>query len=149
MAKTSFLSEIPLKRPSISFDIEKSEEKKETSYAPQFLGYLFSVRDQAHLAHLRVSGIGAFAAHSSLGAFYEGLTDLVDELTEVYQGMYGIIPISIPGSTYVDGLTLVKGCREYVEQNRMKFCDESHIQNIIDEIVALIDRTIYKLENLK
>lgn len=149
MAKSSFFSDIPLKRPSISIEIEKSEEKKETAFAPQFLGYLFSVRDQAHLAHLRVSGIGAFSAHMALGDFYSGLTDLVDELTEVYQGMYGIVPITIPGSTYVDGLTLLKGCREYVDQNRMKFCDESHIQNIIDEVVALIDRTIYKLENLK
>jgi len=149
MAKSSFFGDIPIKRSSISIEIEKSEEKKETSYAPQFLGYLFSVRDQAHLAHLRVSGIGAFSAHMALGEFYSGLTEFIDELTEVYQGMYGIIPITIPGSTYVDGLTLVKGCREYIDQNRMKFCDESHIQNIIDEIVALIDRTIYKLENLK
>ena len=145
MAKTSFMGGIP---KNLFKDIE-SEETTETKYAPEFLGYLFSVRDKAHLAHLRVSGVGAFAAHSSLGAFYEGLTALIDELTETYQGMYGIVPITIPASTHVDGLSLLKGCREYVDQNRIKFCDESHIQNIIDEIVALIDRTIYKLGNLK
>ncbi len=150
MAKSSFLdSSKPLFSRGISNSLLESEDKKETSFAPQFFGYLFSVRDQAHLAHLRVSGLGAFAAHSALGDFYDGLLDKTDELIEVYQGMYGIIPITIPASTYVDPLTLVRGCREYVQQNRMKVCDESHIQNTIDELVSLIDRTIYKLENLK
>lgn len=147
MAKSSFLdSSKPLFSKPISMGMPKSEDH---SGASSFFGYLFSVRDQAHLAHLRVSGLGAFAAHSALGDFYDGLLDKTDELIEVYQGMNGIIPITIPGSTYVDALTLVKGCREYVEQHRRDVCDCSHIQNIIDEVVALIDRTIYKLENLK
>lgn len=148
MAKSrpSFMGEMPSLFSKGAFEVEKKEEN---SFAPQFFGYLFSVRDQAHLAHLRVSGLGAYAAHIALGDFYDGILDKTDELIEVYQGMYGIQTLTIPASTFVDGLTLVKGCREYVEANRMKVCECSHIQNIIDEIVALIDRTIYKLENLK
>jgi len=149
MAKSNFLdSSKPLFSKPISMGASMMKDD-DHSAASQFFGYLFSVRDQAHLAHLRVSGLGAFAAHMALGDFYDGILDKTDELIEVYQGMNGIIPITIPGSTFVDGLTLVKGCREYVEQNRMKVCECSHIQNIIDEVVALIDRTIYKLENLK
>jgi hypothetical protein len=43
----------------------------------------------------------------------------------------------------------LKGCREYIQSMRYKVCDESHLQNIIDELVALTDRTLYKLENLR
>jgi hypothetical protein len=39
--------------------------------------------------------------------------------------------------------------KEYVSSNREMVCEESYIQNIIDEIAALIDRTIYKLRFLK
>jgi hypothetical protein len=149
MAKTNFLdSSKPLFSKPISMGSSMTKDE-DHSGASQYFGYLFSVRDQAHLAHLRVSGLGAFAAHMALGEFYDGILDKTDQLIEVYQGMNGIIPITIPGSTYVEPLTLVKGCREYVKQNRFNVCDCSHVQNIIDELIALTDRTIYKLENLK
>jgi len=144
MAKSNFLNDTPLFKKTTLPSL-----KDDHTSASQFFGYLFSVRDQAHLAHLRVSGIGAYAAHVALGDFYDAILDKTDELIEVYQGMNGIIPITIPGSTHQEPLTLLRGCREYVEQNRMNVCECSHIQNIIDEIVATIDRTIYKLENLK
>ena len=59
------------------------------------------------------------------------------------------VDISIPASKHEEPLSLLEGCRTYVQANRMKVCDESHFQNIMDNLVALIDRTIYKLENLK
>jgi phage gp36-like protein len=34
---------------------------------------------------------------------------------------------------------------EYVKKNRKAMPDESQLQNIIDEIAALIDSTLYKL----
>jgi len=149
MAKSSFFSDIPLKRPSISIEIEKSEEKKENILAKEFLGYLLSVPNKAKLAHLRVKGIGAYAAHVALGEFYDSFADLTDELIEVYQGMYGIQDLAIPGTSFMEPIDALKGCREYIESMRYKACEASHLQNIVDELVALTDRTLYKLENLK
>jgi len=149
MAKSSFFSDIPLKRPSISIEIEKSEEKKENVLAKEFLGYLLSVPNKAKLAHLRVKGIGAYAAHVTLGEFYDSFSDLTDELIEVYQGMYGIQELAIPGTSFMEPIDALKGCREYIQSMRYKACEASHLQNIVDELVALTDRTLYKLENLK
>jgi len=121
----------------------------ENSTASQFFGYLFSIRDKAHLAHLKASGPGAYAAHNTLGEFYDSLLTFTDELIEVYQGIHGITDINIPSSTFVEPLDLLEECRSYIKENRSKVSPESHFQNIVDEVMALIDRTIYKLENLK
>jgi hypothetical protein len=40
-----------------------------------------------HKLHLKVTGPGSFAAHTALGAFYEGLHDHADTLVEGYQGV--------------------------------------------------------------
>ena len=75
MAKSNFLdSSKPLFSKPISMGASMMKDD-DHSGASQFFGYLFSVRDQAHLAHLRVSGLGAFAAHSALGDFYDGILD--------------------------------------------------------------------------
>ena len=45
----------------------------------------------SHKYHLQVKGdMGSYAAHVALGAYYEGIQDLVDTLVEVYQGQYEI-----------------------------------------------------------
>jgi hypothetical protein len=143
MAKSSFMKPIP----SNLFKIE--EDIKEHLIAKEFFGYLLSVPNKAKLAHLKVSGIGAFAAHTTLGEFYDSFAEKTDELIEVYQGMYGIQDIAIPGASFMEPVEALKGCREYIDSIRYKVCDESHIQNIIDELMSITDRTIYKLQNLK
>ena len=143
MAKSSFMKPIP----TDLFKVE--EERKENILAKEFLGYLLSVPNKAKLAHLRVRGIGSYAAHVTLGEFYDSFAELTDELIEVYQGMYGIQDLAIPGTSFMEPLDALKGCREYIQSMRYKACEASHLQNIVDELVALTDRTLYKLENLK
>jgi hypothetical protein len=43
---------------------------------------------------------------------------------------------------------MLKGLRRYIDDNRLAMTDCSEIQNLIDEAVALIDTTLYKLEFL-
>lgn len=119
----------------------------------QFVGVLFLARDLAHRAHLRTTGPGSFAAHEALGDFYEGIIGFADELTEVYQGSQLVlidIPLldnEFPGEI----LDSIKSQRDWVKANRYKAVnrEETHMQNIIDEIVALYDRTIFKLHFLE
>jgi hypothetical protein len=148
MAKSNFLdSSKPLFSKPISLSMD--DNKQQNPLAKEFLGYLLSVPNKAKLAHLRVKGIGAFAAHMALGEFYDSFADKADELIEVYQGMYGVQDLAIPGTSFMDPIDALTGCREYIQSMRYKACEASHLQNIIDEMIALTDRTIYKLENLK
>lgn len=101
----------------------------------------------AHVAHLMTN---SYAEHVALNDFYSGIVDLADSFAEAYNGKYGKIPsyptLVTDGKT---GLDVVKGLRDWIDNNRSRCCSESSIQNIIDEIVDLCNSTIYKLENLK
>lgn len=107
----------------------------------------FHARTTAHVLHLKTR---SYAAHKALQDFYEGIIPLIDSLAEAYQGEYGLIE-SYPSkyTTHPDGSTLLKDLGDWIEENREDVCDSTYCQNIIDEIVALIYATQYKLKFLK
>ena len=94
----------------------------------------------------------SYAAHKALNEFYDEIVDLADELAESYQGQYSLIEDYPPRYTPVDDpLKLVNGLSSWIGENRYKVCkkEDTHLQNIIDEIVTLCDSTAYKLRFLK
>jgi DNA-binding ferritin-like protein len=118
----------------------------------EFISYLFGCSMQVHVYHLCTKGAGAYAMHMALGGLYDALPDMVDSLAESIQGKYGILKYDYShtvDSNVGNALTYVKKCLSYVETERKTICQESYVQNQIDEIVALFYSTIYKLENLQ
>jgi len=119
----------------------------------QLIALLFLARDIAHRRHLTVTGVGAYAAHEALGAFYEGIIPLADRLAEAYQGRHGVMD-EIPRLPDDDTERVEQVLRrhvEWIERNRADVCPraDTALHNIIDEIVALYLTTVYKLVNLK
>lgn len=107
---------------------------------------LMHVRTNAHLLHLKTR---SYAAHMALGSFYDELVDLIDSLAEAYQGRYGIINYpDVPFKQEADAIMMLKTIRRYIDDNRIGMVPDSELQNILDEIVALVDSTLYKLEFL-
>lgn len=109
----------------------------------------FHARTAAHVLHLQTR---SYATHVALQGFYDGLIPLVDSLAEAYQGDYGLI--EFPATRYTpaqDGLRLVEGLAEWIEEHRAECCDgdDTYLQNIIDEITALCRSAAYKLRFLK
>lgn len=119
----------------------------------QLIAVLFLARDLAHRAHLKATGPGSYAAHQALGEFYEQVIDRVDELAETYQGATGeLIDIPLLDNEFPgEILASLKAQRSWLQANRYKAVDreQTQLQNIIDEIVALYDRTVYKLTFLQ
>ena len=115
--------------------------------AGALIALCFDARTKAHKAHLKTT---SYAAHMALGEFYEAIVDLADSFAEAYQGRSGEL-IDIPDIRLVsnEGLNLVVELRTWIDANRSKVCDHSEIQNLIDEIVAQCNSTIYKLKFLK
>lgn len=109
----------------------------------------FHARTSAHVLHLKTR---SYATHKALNDFYDGIVPLADSLAEAYQGDYGLIE-DYPAkySHNSDGLALLSELSDWIEKNRSKCCDgdDTYLQNIIDEIVALIRSTQYKLKFLK
>jgi hypothetical protein len=123
-----------------------------TKLMASFISTLFSSRTQAHIFHLQVTGPGSFAAHSALNTYYDEIIGLVDGIVESYQGRYGIITGYKGEGQWIEDITQVVKYFEalcmYVEKNRVSLVQDSYIQNQIDEVVALIESTKYKLSKL-
>ena len=117
----------------------------------QFVSTLFASRTQAHVFHLQTP---SFAVHSALNVYYDEIVGLTDSFVEAYQGKYGIVT----GYSNV-ALLEYESCEEiinyftvlsmYIAKTREMICQDSYLQNIIDEVVALVNSTLYKLKYLK
>ena len=84
----------------------------------------------------------SYSQHEALGDFYEELPGLIDAVVEQYQGLYGLIP-----APKEDPVSFVQELAAFIKSER-DFTDESEIQNSIDNIAALCDKTLYKLKFL-
>jgi hypothetical protein len=89
----------------------------------------------------------SYAEHQALGKFYEELPGKVDELVEAIQGKYDST-IEFPATYHSPASTGKRELHElseYFEEKRSVLPQDSEIQNIADEIQALIDSTLYLL----
>jgi len=109
---------------------------------------LFHSATNTHLLHLQSR---SYSQHQALGIYYDAVVDLIDSLIEAYQGKNQTIveyPVGYKPPVS-DALTELKSISAYVQANRSVVGSDTELQNISDEIQALIDSTIYKLTFLK
>lgn len=108
---------------------------------------IFCTRNCAHFTHWTTD---SYAQHEALGSFYTDVIDLLDTFVEVYQGNY----------SKIDQLDFDCECKPILKhlEEDVRWIDKNYktlsgsvtaLQNILDEIVALYLKTIYKLKFLK
>ena len=114
-----------------------------------FIGMLFLARDVVHSVHLNTR---SYAKHKALQKFYENIIDVADDFAETYQGRYGLIgPISLMSAKKTTNvIEFLEGQLAEIEEARYSICDKTDtpLQQLIDNIVELYLRTIYKLKFL-
>lgn len=106
----------------------------------KFIGTLFQSRDMMHIAHLQTT---SFAEHKALNAYYDGILELTDSFSEAYFGKYKRTEIVIPESKNIDSVNHLKELMAILETERINY--PSELQNIIDEMLGLVDKTLYLL----
>jgi DNA-binding ferritin-like protein len=135
---------------------ESSEEKEEVQVSEggdvsKFISKLLESREMAQVYHWTVKGdMGSHAAHLALEAYYDGVIGFIDDIVEIYQGQYGLIEgyevIDTTDSKSKDRLDYFKEVVEFVKSERTCIkSEDTHIHNIVDELIALQYKTIYKL----
>ena len=120
-------------------------DNNDTAIAAQFVMRCFHARTNAHVLHLQTT---SYAEHKALEGFYDELVPLVDRFAETYQGSYGVIEDYPSGFTFSESSEdMIDEFEEWVADNRARIgiTSDTHLQNIIDEIVALARSTRYKL----
>ena len=114
-----------------------------------FISKLFESRTQAHILHLTTT---SYAKHKALDDYYNDIVGFADDIAEAYQGKYGIIKGYNCGTINdsLDPISYLESIRTYVNTNRYTAFKQTdtNLQNIIDEVVTLLDSTLYKLKNL-
>lgn len=106
----------------------------------KFIGLLFQSRNMMHIAHLQTM---SFAEHKALNAYYDGILDLTDKFAEVQFGRSKRSEIVVPESRNMDAMSHLKELLSTLESERNNYTSE--LQNIIDEMIALVNQTIYLL----
>jgi hypothetical protein len=144
---------------SISDGKVKSEEADDKEYATNasgFISKLFESREMAHIYHLQVKGdTGSHAVHMAMSDYYTNVLEMIDDLSEIYMGQYDIIEnynmIDTNNTKNKDVLEYFKELSEYIKSNKYNSFnkEDSHLQNIIDEVLGLVYKTIYKLRFTK
>ncbi len=130
---------------------EKTEVSEETGDVSKFISKLLESREMAQVYHWTVKGdMGSHAAHLALEAYYDGVIGFIDDIVEIYQGQYGLIEgydvIDTTDAKSKDKLDYFKETVELVKSARKCIkSEDTHIHNIIDELIALQYKTIYKL----
>ena len=117
--------------------------------ACDFLGLLFLARDVAHSVHLNTR---SYSKHVALNIFYDRIIGAADDFAEAYQGRQGLMgPITLHSAKKTaniiefleDSLKEIEDCRYEVADK-----SDSSLQQLIDNIIEIYLRTLYKLRFL-
>ena len=85
----------------------------------------------------------------ALGAYYDGIVDLVDQFVEAYMGKYNKIT-KFPNVYHQpkEPISYIESLIRFVGEARQDLPQDSELQNLIDEIADLLNSTAYKLRFL-
>ncbi len=144
--------------PDVTTSDETSTEQSQVgevtkSEPSKFFSKIFEARQMAHVYHLQVKGdVGSHATHTALNDYYDGLLDILDELIETYQGQYEVVEeydiIDTKNTKSKEVIEYFIELNQFIKDTRGKafIPEDTHLQNIIDEIVAMTYRLLYKLK---
>lgn len=113
----------------------------------EYLGTLQSAMKESWKSHLKTN---KYSKHIALNEFYDDVVDLVDDLIEEYQGLHGVVKDlkNILTTDEMDAREYLEELREMTKDGK-KFFEEEELKSDIDSILSLIDKTLYKLKELK
>lgn len=122
-------------------------EFKSSSNIQNLIEKFFEVRDFAHGVHLKTN---SYAQHKALNKFYDELLNLADNFVETYQGQYGIIKFNFNGVKISDPIPYFEDAAKlFTEGHNAIDKKDTHLHNILDEIVGSVYNLLYKLKYLK
>ena len=117
--------------------------------AAVFVGMLFLARVVAPSVHLNTR---SYSKHVALNIFYDRIIDAADDFAEAYQGRHGLMgPITLHSATKTTNIIdFLQGQLDDIEKCRYDVVDpkDMSLQQLIDNIIEIYLRTLYKLRFL-
>ena len=117
--------------------------------AADFIGILFLARDVTHSVHLNTR---SYSKHVALNIFYDRIIGAADDFAEAYQGRHGLMgPITLHSAKKTANIIeFLEDSLKEIEDARYEVVDksDSSLQQLIDNIIEIYLRTLYKLRFL-
>ncbi len=114
------------------------------SPASKIVSLLFNASTNARFFHLETK---SYAQHKALNEFYDEVVSLGDRFAESYQGQYGLISGYTIGNKESEPMAMLVDQLKQIVNLKSSFKD-SHLVQILDDVVELYTSTIYKLRFL-
>lgn len=113
----------------------------------ELVSRVFTARNVAHLAHWKTK---SYSQHMALGDFYDAIIDQVDALVEAYQGQFGLIGnVALKAPAKAEIISYLEQDLAWMNENYEEVTkDNSSLENLMQNIVASYQSTLYKLKNL-
>ena len=117
--------------------------------ACDFVGLLFLARDVTHSVHLNTR---SYSKHVALNIFYDRIIGAADDFAEAYQGRHGLMgPITLHSAKKTANIIeFLEDSLKEIEDARYEVVDKADmsLQQLIDNIIEIYLRTLYKLRFL-
>jgi hypothetical protein len=126
------------------FSITEAQDITPSVNIGEFFLKLLHAATNGHILHLQTK---SYAEHKALQKYYEELPDAVDAIIEQYQGAYQVI-IEYPSGYEApknDALQEVTYIRDFIVANRAVVGDYTSLQNEVDNLMSIVESTMYKL----
>lgn len=129
------------------YSMPAGENESGESPQEELLCEMLEASAQAKVFHWQTS---SFAEHEAMGEFYDNFNGLMDKFIEAYQGCYGRIMLGcdmeVKPYTMDAPMTFMSSFKDYVSgEARMLVMGNTALLNILDEIKALTEQTLYRL----
>lgn len=115
---------------------------------------LLHAKNQAHIYHWSVKN---YAQHKALQEFYMQITEDLDRLVEAYQGAFELIDFTSNEITSYESTDDIRKVITYFNdlkykidgwvEDKKKYSD-SLLNSIVEDIIELVNTTLYKLKYL-
>ena len=133
------------------YSMPAGENESGESPEQEIINELFEASATAKRYHWATMGLGE---HEALEFFYEGLEDLADDFIECHQGFTGLRlkgpnEMEIPEYTLDGAVAFLMSFKECLNTKFRMAVTERSMNNIIDDMVLLVGRTLYKLSLVK
>jgi DNA-binding ferritin-like protein len=115
--------------------------------AATFVSVLLHSATNAHFMHLQTK---SYSVHQALGSYYDDIVEATDRWAETYQGHHGVIG-EYPSTFHLvkEPVNYIKELIDFVDDMEDALPKDPDLENIRQDIRALLATTLYKLENLK
>jgi len=113
------------------------------------ISLLLTARNVAHMWHWKVK---SFSQHMALGELYDALSDMSDDMMEMYMGRYGTdahIALSDPNPfSEQDPIEFVRQLDAFLADQEHKIPQDGFLVNKFQELQGIVSQIKYKMENL-